>query len=99
MIKDLIHISEIRNYITKLTGVLVSQRAVKRWVNDGEILILKLPSDRRKKFTRKQYVLDFVRRYTEPKPEITFEEVWKKLYDEIKQTERGENEKCGTTHH
>jgi len=82
MIKDLIHISEIRSYIAKLTGVLVSKRAVKRWINSGEILILKLPSDRRRKWTRRQYVLDFVRRHVKEKPEITFEETWQSLHNE-----------------
>jgi len=82
-IPDLIHISQIRSYIVKLTGVLISKRMVRRLTRDGDIPIMILPSDRRKRFTRKTYILEFVRKHTKKKPEPTFEKVWRSLHNKV----------------
>jgi len=70
MIPDLIPISEIRNYIIQLTGVLVSKNAVRRWIKSGEIRTIEPPFiNRRKKWATKREVLKFVRKYAEKKEE------------------------------
>ena len=65
MIPDLIHLSEINGYIGRLTGTLVSDRAIRRRLNDGSIPILVLPSDRRKKYTRAHYLNEFIKQHSQ----------------------------------
>jgi len=68
MIPDLIPISEIRSHIARLTGVLVSQYAVRQWLKSGEIkTVVSYKLNRRKKYTTKGEVLKFVRRYAKKK--------------------------------
>lgn len=74
-ISDLIPISEIRNYIAQLTGILVSKNAIKRWFKSGEIKLIQPPNiNRRKKYTTKREILRFVKKYAEKKePELSKE--------------------------
>jgi len=68
MIPDLIPISEIRQHIVQLTGVLVSKNAVRQWIKSGEIKTMQPPNmNRRKKYTTKGEVLKFVRKYAKKK--------------------------------
>lgn len=63
-IPDLLALDMIQNYICRQTGVLVTRCRIGRWINRGELVVMRLPGRKKCRMTRKAYVDDLIRRYS-----------------------------------
>ena len=63
-IADLLLLDQIQNYIYRQTGTLVSRQRIGRWINRGELVVMRLPGRKKNRVTRKRYVDDLIRRYS-----------------------------------
>jgi hypothetical protein len=66
MIPDLIKLNDVPQYIHQQTGQEVTMYSVRRWAEIGEIPLLEPQDrDRRFKWTTKQFVDEFIERWSE----------------------------------
>jgi len=66
MVKDLVKLTNVPQYIFQKTGVMVTKYRLKLWVKNGELPLVKpLAEDKRFKYTLKRYVDQVVGRYSE----------------------------------
>jgi hypothetical protein len=63
-IADLLFLDRVQDYIYRQTDTLVSRQRIGRWVNRGELTVMRLPGRRKYRVTRKEYVDDLIRRYS-----------------------------------
>lgn len=63
-IADLLALDQIQGYIRKRTGTLVSRQRIGRWINRGELVVMRLPGRKKYRVTRKAHVDDLIRRYS-----------------------------------
>jgi hypothetical protein len=63
-ISDLLNLNQIQNYIYRRTDTLVSKQRIGRWINQGELVVMRLPGRRGHRVTRKAFVDDLIRRYS-----------------------------------
>lgn len=62
---DWIPRSQIRAKLHKMTGTLVTEHRIGRWIARGELRMLKLPHGRGYSwYTKKEWLADLVRRYS-----------------------------------
>lgn len=66
MIKDLIKIIDVQQYIFKKTGTMITNYKLYYWVKSGELPLVKpQDKDKRYRWTLKRYVDQLIERYSE----------------------------------
>ena len=63
-IKDLLFMDMVIPYIHKRTGTTVTRCRVGRWINSGDLSVLRLPGYRKYRVTRRCYVDGLICKFT-----------------------------------
>jgi hypothetical protein len=66
---NLIPLSNLRGYIAKITGILVSKHAIRQWLQSGEIKSIR-PFGQRRKFVTQTELERFIERHTKEEDNI-----------------------------